>query len=131
MILASAGNATLPAAGAGRGGDADDCAGCWWKVTAAHMRILIPILAAVLGSILTFVITTETASSRQAAELQSEAKLVDELKSNTVSREVFDATIQPIKTNIGEIKTMVQELQKLKQGRSDEVIYRTYKTASN
>jgi hypothetical protein len=114
----------------GRAGEVDDCAGCWWKLTSAHMRIVVPALATILGSALTFVIATETAVSRHAAQLQSEANLVAELKNTAVSRDVFDATVGPIKKDIGDIKAMLLDLQKMKPTRSDEVIYRTYKMAA-
>ena len=108
--------------------DDEDCSDCWWKLSRGYRKALIPVACIALGSLLTFAINVKTSSATQGAELQSQAKLVDDLKSHMVSREVFDATIQPMASDIADIKKSMEDLHKLqKQDSEQKVIYRTYK----
>lgn len=109
----------------------DDCSRCWWKMSDGYRKVLMPVACLALGSVLTFIINTKTSSATQAVELENEAKLVNELRANTVSKEVLEAKIQPMASDIADIKKSLEELRRFQKDSSQEkVIYRTYKLAS-
>jgi hypothetical protein len=91
-------------------------------------RLTLP-LGAIIGAVLTFSGHAILDNIRQGDQLQQQSKLVDELKVQVVSKEVFEATIRPINANITEIKNSLAALQKLRQDEAqDQVIHTVYRT---
>jgi hypothetical protein len=91
---------------------------------------LTPFLSAGIGALLAFVISTQVDKATQSLELQNESKQIAELKEHTISKEVFQATVQPINENIADIKQSLEELHRLRLEEQDQkVIYKTYKVA--
>jgi hypothetical protein len=78
------------------------------EYTVKVKKWLAPILAAVAGTALSFAINSRVNSASVEMRLQEQTRAVQELKERSVSREVFEATIEPMRMDIQEIKRSVR-----------------------